>query len=364
MSFDAFASSVGAVSSAPPLPSTDVTAPSAPQTPNSAPPETSAAPKGPAPAADGAIKGTKPNSVQIDPAGAATVGENTPEMPAFAPEFKFKVMDKEHEIPEMFRALVKDADSQKAVKEIFEKAYGLDVVKPRMKEFQEKFHAATKELEPIKNGIQDLRNFVAKDDYDSFLKYLNIPEEKVLQWAVNKAKYMELPQDQRQVLDAKRAAEERLYSLEKENSTYQQQLVEQKNAAKISDLRTELSKPDITAFAKSYDQRRGQEGAFIDAVIEVGKAAYFGSQGKVDLTAVEAIQRVVALAGGIQTQAPSAAPVIPAQGAAPVAQAPQAEPQVKKNTLPNLASKHTTAVSKPKFTSLAELKKHAAKMGA
>jgi hypothetical protein len=361
MSFDAFASvpaSAPQTSSAPPVAdttvSTQVSTPSAPPAPSG----------DSAPVNDNGIKGTKPNAVQIDSAGKGSVVDPAAAAAAFNPEFKFKVMDKEHEIPEMFRALIKDPDSQKAVKDIFERAYGLDPVKGRMKEYQTQLNDVKPKLQAFENGVNELRKFVSKDDYDSFLKYMNIPEEKMLQWAVNKAKYMELPPEQRQVLDAKRQAEERLYQLEKQNTDFQSQLVEQKNQAKVTDLRTELSKPDITAFAKAYDQRMGQDGKFIEAVIEVGKAAYFGSQGKVDLTAAEAVQRVVALAGGLPAQSrPTAQPVIPAQGNEAAGMVTQAEPPAKKNTLPNLAGKSATSVSKPKFKSLDEIRKHAQSLG-
>lgn len=356
MSFDAFSPTSGGsasapqTSSAPPVADTTVS--------TSSTPPASGGQKAATGASD-AIKGTKPNSVQIDPAGAGSVVDPAAAAAAFAPEFKFKVMDKEHEIPEMFRSLIKDPDSQKAVKDIFERAYGLDPVKGRMKEYQTQLGDIKPKLQAFEAGVNELRTFVQKDDFDSFLKYLNIPEEKMLQWAVNKAKYMELPPEQRQVQDAKRAAEERLYQLEKQNRDLETQFVEQKNHAKVTDLRTELTKPDITNFSKAYDQRVGKEGAFIEAVIEVGKAAYFGSQGKVDLTAAEAVQRVVALAGGFPSQQTGAAPVLPAQGVQTEAHGSGAGSPGKKNTLPNLAGKSATSVSKPRFKSLDEIRKHA-----
>lgn len=53
------------------------------------------------------------------------------ETPAFSPNFKLKVMEQEREIPELLRPLIKDAESEKAVRELVEKAYGLEYVKDR-----------------------------------------------------------------------------------------------------------------------------------------------------------------------------------------------------------------------------------------
>src|SRR5688500_2643210 len=76
------------------------------------------------------------SSVANDPAAepAATpapVAADTaqPAAPAYTPDFKVKIKGKEFEIDEMFRGLIKDADSEKKVKEFFEKAYGIDFVK-------------------------------------------------------------------------------------------------------------------------------------------------------------------------------------------------------------------------------------------
>ena len=52
--------------------------------------------------------------------------------PPFKPNTKYKVMDKEYEIPKELQAVMKDAASERMVRELYEKAGGLDVVKTKL----------------------------------------------------------------------------------------------------------------------------------------------------------------------------------------------------------------------------------------
>ena len=53
------------------------------------------------------------------PVETATPAEApAPVTPEFTANYKFKVMDKEHEIPEAFRGIIKDAESEKLAREI------------------------------------------------------------------------------------------------------------------------------------------------------------------------------------------------------------------------------------------------------
>jgi hypothetical protein len=287
--------------------------------------------------------------------------DNTTQNP-FTPNFKFKVMDKEHEIPELFRSVIKDEESQKLAKEIFEKAYGLDSLKPRFNEVREKYKEIDTAHKQVLAGINDLRELYQRGDFDGFFNRLQIPEEKILQWVVNKAKYNQLPPDQRQVLDEKRAAEQKAYQLEKQQAEYQRTIEEQATNAKAISLQIALEKPDLKAIVDAFDSAPGRKpGSFRQAVIDAGELAWYKSNGKVDLTPEQAIQQVLAFYGNpVQPQEP---PIIPAQRnvSQPAAQAAPTPPPAQ-TVLPNVAGRQSASVSKSKPKSIADLKKLAAQM--
>src|SRR5688572_23823320 len=60
---------------------------------------------------------------------AAQTGDLAAQTQQYTPNFKFKVLDKEHEIEERFRKLIKDADSEKMIRELHEKSFGIEAIK-------------------------------------------------------------------------------------------------------------------------------------------------------------------------------------------------------------------------------------------
>lgn len=351
MSFEAF-SSVASTSTS--SAESTAAAPSAPET-TSAPQatsETASAPQTPEAATSIREKVQK---------AQAQLGQQA-EAPAYNPNFKFKVMDKEHEIAEMFRPLIKDAETEKQIKELHEKAYGLDTVKNRFNETREQFKTTKQKLDQYDTQLNELRETFKRGDIDSWLKMMGVPEEKILQYVINKAQYQQLPPEQRKVLDEKRAAEQKAFALEKERTHFQQQLQEQGRQAKQFALQVELAKPDVNAFADQFNKAVGRPDAFFEEIRQAGINAWNESNGQVDLSPEQAIQQVMARWGAIAK--PAQAPIIPPQGNAQPT-APQAPaPAQKAPSIPNVAGRQSSSVAKSKPKSIADLKKLAAQHSA
>jgi hypothetical protein len=322
------------------------------------------------------ITSRKPTSIKDIAKAAETMGKSSvapsvdeakeaaaPEMPKYEPNYKFKVMDKEHEVPELLRGAIKDADTEKQVREILEKAYGLDVVKPRLQQEREARKTVETELTGFKQGITELREHYQRGDLDTFFEKLNIPSEKVLQWCLEKVQYQELPPEQRQALDARKEAERRAFLLEKQNEQMNQQYWEQVTNAKSIALDAALARADITSLAQSYDsrpERKPGDPGFKDLVINQGELAWFRSQGKVDLSPEQAIEETIRYLG-----LKSASQAAPAMQATPAPMATQqqatpaakpAAPAPKAPVLPNISGRQASPMkSKPR--SIDDLKK-------
>lgn len=292
--------------------------------------------------------------------GEAALGGITGE-PApvqFAPNFKVKVMDQEYEIPENFRGLMKDADSEKQVREIFEKAHGLDVVKPRLQAIREKHQQLEMQHAGLVGDISELKEFYRAGDFESFFQKLNIPEEKILNWLVEKAKYSELPADQRQVYERQRQAELEARQLRKELTETQQTSQQIASQVKRQLLQVALARPDVSEFATAFDSRPGgKPGDFVNEVINRGELAWYTRQE--DLLPDQAVQQVMSMYAGFtpkaaQAPAAPAAPAPQAQAAAP-APAPAAQ-KPKPPVIPNVAGRSNAGGAKSKPRSIEDLK--------
>jgi hypothetical protein len=273
----------------------------------------------------------------------------TTQQPAFVPNYKFKALDKEHEIPESLRAAIKDAETEKQVRELMLKSIGMDHIKPKYQEIRQKYEEVNNSYTELNNNIEKLRGFYQKGDLDSFFQMLNVPEEKILQYAVQKVQYKELPQEQQQIIAARRDAELRAQSLEQQNQQLSEQAMTQAVEAKKWALQMVMQRPDISSFAEAYDKAKGKPGSFQEVVVRTGEAAYYTRQK--DLSPEEAVKEAMDLIGPI-AQA-SVAPNVVQQ---PVVQAQQAP--AKPPVIPNVQGRASTSPTKKSYTSVDDLKKH------
>lgn len=261
------------------------------------------------------------------------------------PDFKFKVQDKEHEFDEFIRPIVNKENYAK-VKELYEKAYGLDIVKSG----KERDQAEINRLRPVEETyktmseqIKYLDSLLQKNELHTFFTALGLTEEQILKYAAGRLQYKDLPPEQRQVYDSNAQAQQRLWELERENErlsqTHEQQAVQQKTFQ----LDSYLMKPEVSSIAQNFDQRAGRAGAFRDEIISRGALAWT-MRGQ-DLTPEQVGQELVTLYGLNQ------------QASAPMNQ--KVEGRVvapsDKPTLPNLKAGQQSPVKK-QIKSIAELR--------
>lgn len=244
---------------------------------------------------------------------AATAGqtavtqEAVPEVPQYTPNYKFKAMKEEKEIDEWARPLIKDADSEKKVREIWEKAYGLD-------HFKSKFEGTSQERDQYKQAYQGIfgdaqQLFKARDagDMETVFKKIGMSPEKVYQWVWEKAQRQNLPPEQRQMydeLDQKKQREWQLASQNEELTQNYQQMASQARAAEVDFV---LARPEIYETRKRYDDTNG-EGSFRQLVARFGVMHHM--QNGQDAPAEQIVDAVMKTLGD-PWRGQSAQPVIP-----------------------------------------------------
>jgi hypothetical protein len=270
-----------------------------------------------------------------------------PVPPAFTPNFKFKAANKEHEIPEFLRGVIKDEQSQKFIHQLFEKAYGIETVKGRLEAVRQEHQQLNQAYGTVMQTVQLGREAYQRGDLDTVFQTFRIPEEKVLQWAIKKVQLSQMPPEQRHVHEARDQAERRAWELERMQRDQGQEQLQQQSQQLVEMLDIVLERPEYSSLAQEFEARKGP-GAFRSLAIQMGEFEYHQS-GKV-LSPMEAAQRAADMLGGVQRQQPQqAAAPAPAQQATPATQ--------QKIVLPNVGAGKPAAPAKAPPKSLDDIRK-------
>lgn len=187
--------------------------------------------------------------------------EESTEIPSFEPNYKYKVYDEEHEIDEFIRDAIKDDETNAKVKELYEKAHGLPLIKDKLErtrtelsDYQNKYTTATKQSEQRWNNLQNL----AKTDFETALEELNVPKDNVINTV---AKWLEMEQD-----PAKRVEYEN--TRQQNRTAYQTQVQHQQVQQNYNELLLEKAKNDVLSVTSSDSIRPVKE--YIDNTLGAG----------------------------------------------------------------------------------------------
>lgn len=219
---------------------------------------------------------------------------------------KIKVMDDEVEIPEHLASAVKTEEQAKELKELFEKAHGLEPLKQKRDYFKEqatnfeaKYRETTNELSTLEKNLDFLDGLIQNGDLQTFQQYAKIDDEQILKRAAEIIQYRELTPQQKAEYDRNVQSRQRLYQVEAEyqslSQTQEQAAIQQSQAA----LDAVLNSDDYREVAASFDQRMGY-GAFQKEVIQ--RAAMKEKMSGQTMTPEEAVKEVVNLLGLSQGQ--------------------------------------------------------------
>lgn len=292
--------------------------------------------------------------------GVSSDGTTDPNAaPAYTPNFKFKHVngdgkDAEAEIDDLFKPLVKSADVEKKIRELHEKAYGIDFVKADRGKLQQTHAQVSGELAELKAGVDQLRTFVANRDLDSFFEGLQIPQNLVLQWALEKAQYAKMTPEQRAQVDARRDQTRQLSTLQQQNQSLAAQAQQASAQARTQELDMTLTRPEIAATVTAFDSRAGRAGAFRSEVIR--RAQHHALTTGEDISAEAVIMEMTAMYAPFLAAA--TAPAAPQGQATTTTQA--------KPVIPNIGGRGTSPAKKvPKsLDDLRAMAKAAAEAGA
>lgn len=280
-------------------------------------------PESSAPSTEVSESSTPPETTEVEskPFGKLGKTKETPvvEAPKYAANYKFKVLDKEHEIDEFIRPIIKDADTEKKIRELYEKAYGLDSVKTDRHNLKSELSETRERMAQTDQALETLGQYVRQKDFDSFFEGLNIPKQDILQYALQLVQREQMSPEQKAQWEASRQAQQQAKYYEMQNQQLMQSQQQFAVQQRTWELQQAVGSADVKAFAEAYNNGMGSPEAFNDYVIQIGQA--YAARGQ-DIPAQQAVQeaikhlRAVNPSLGVQQQAaqvvqPSAKPVIP-----------------------------------------------------
>lgn len=257
---------------------------------------------------------------------------------------------KEFTIDDKFKSIMTDPDSEKMVRELHEKANGLESVKERFQEARQFATTVSTENREIKGSIK-----LAQSTYqaavksgnwlklDDFFQLLDIPPENIMKYALAKVELNEMDPQQRQAVLDRLDGDRHRERLQQETQNVSQENASLAQTNKSLQIDFVLGKPEVTALAAAFDERVGKAGSFKEAIYREGSLAWANE--KKDLPVVEAVERVIKNYG-LQGIAGA-----PAANASTPGQAAPKKPVVQRTTqtIPNINSRVASPLpSKPK----------------
>ena len=209
--------------------------------------------------------------------------EQEPVQQEWQPDYKYSIKSEDHEFDEFIRPAIKDPETEKQVRELYTRAYGLDHVKAnleqereRARQFEEQTNTFKSEAELAKQGIEGLKK-LAKEDFASFAHLAGIEDNTILNYANNRLDYREKPEHERRMIDSDMERRTQSYqnNIEMENLRRQNiALMQHQHQTKLSQA---MAVPEIAEFEKAFNSKMG-EGAFRQHVNNYGSMQYKSTQ--------------------------------------------------------------------------------------
>lgn len=280
------------------------------------------------------IENTTSTETHVEPAletenldtGSAEGEQSPDEAEGWEPTHKFRTRDSHLEFDDWAKPLIKDRETETRMRDLYERAYGLDVVKgdrDTLREHNSELMESANEGQSIKDELATIGELFRANNvmaYESAFERLQIPDDVIFKYAVHKLRLKEAPPEVQTQYRQQRAQHDEFAELQQQNEQLHSQFSSFQVQNRTNELENILSHPEISSTVSSFDRRAGYEGAFRDAVIKEGKYQYLTD--KKDISAREAVQAVMRIAGPGSTPSNynrnAGVNVVPSKGRPPV----------------------------------------------
>ena len=203
---------------------------------------------------------TAPSSEEL-----STEAPNVESTPEFVPNMEYKYRKESHQIPEVFKAIIKDEESNEMVRKLHEKAMGLDLVSESRDKARNELASYRQEVTPIVQKYQDMQHFLEKGDVNSAFTVAGFTKDQIVEQAIKFLEMEQLPESQRNSYDPQIAIQQR--ELERQNELLNQQM-EQIVAQNVQQEFHQVASQHSSAIS-AFEAQNGQ-GSFMSMVALYG----------------------------------------------------------------------------------------------
>lgn len=277
--------------------------------------------------------------------------------PQFKPNFKFKAFEKEYEVEDLYKGLIKDAETEDKVKKLHSKAYAMETMKERLEGTRQELQTFRGQVEPKLRAYDFFDHLLQNKDFDTLFAKLQVPDQELFDFVERKLALHKATPEQRAAYQQQIDMRANSYLKDQQLSQLQQEHMTAQAEAKTMVLDQLVSRPDVAKYASAWDEKSGQVGAFRQLVIDEALAHFHRTQQ--DLSPDQAVNLVVQKFGKIIPYQVAGAQAQP--GAQVTGGSPQAGHHTPPPVIPNIAGRGTSPIKKvPR--SLDDLKKIAKEM--
>lgn len=295
-------------------------------------------------------------TTSTDTQASSTAGDVvSSDKPNYTPNFEYKVYDKVHQFPDWIRPIIKDKSHEDQIRDVFSRAYALDGLKNKYEKRGEMVERLTDVEKKYQEQSTALKSLMAlrENDLGQFIQAVGLSDEMILQHYNNVMRAKQDPEFAAQYNATLEARRQKLQATQEQESIKAQMEQLQKERDQIqlerhvSVFEQSYNKPEVQSLASTFDQKVGREGAFKEEAIDLGNYIYMKEKRYAPPQEVFnlLIQKYGTFLGSSQGLGADAQ--IMSQQAAKVSP-----------TIPNVGSGAGVSVTKPRFKSIDDIKKH------
>src|SRR3990167_5310472 len=85
----------------------------------------------------------------------------------YEPNYKYSLKDKELEFDEFLRSAIVDEDTEKKVRDLYQRASGMEYHQGKTKDVEQQLHQQTQNYSQVMHKLQEANDAFLRDDLDS-----------------------------------------------------------------------------------------------------------------------------------------------------------------------------------------------------
>ena len=292
-------------------------------------------------------------SIEFESAeGETAIEPAADKTPGWEPNYNYRYGDDEYEMDERVKALIKDPETNEFVRDMVERAHGVDLLKEQRQHLREEVGQLKHIESQRQNAVNQMTQLLQQGDIRAFTKAWGITPEQVRQLAFEDMRVQEMPPEDRAAYDRQQQVQEQAWALQQQNQQLQQRYNHMAVNQREGELQNVLHNERYSTAAQSFDERAGRPGAFREEIIKRGQ--YYAQVHQKDVPPNILADELLTYVGQPQ----------PTQSQGGYAQ-PQAKKPVmqvqQKPTLPQIRGNSGSPI-KSKVRSIADLKKLASEL--